>query len=147
MVSRESVGLLSDSKLITFIPVTIYERRDFAGEVGASISCAASQSTLSKTGGVDADLELCTDGGQWLAEWGVDISAGKPVDLKKLVSASQLPPAFAALTPRSARADHARLEDWRRDVHLRPFGLQGALGSGVLQYAMGRTRSVKVAGS
>ncbi|KAM0752962.1 FAD/NAD-P-binding domain-containing protein [Meredithblackwellia eburnea MCA 4105] len=46
--------------------VTIYERRDFAGEVGASISCAA-------------------NGGQWLHEWGVDVPSGKPVDLKKLI--------------------------------------------------------------
>ncbi|KAL8293242.1 hypothetical protein RQP46_000936 [Phenoliferia psychrophenolica] len=40
--------------------VTIYERRDFSGEVGGSISCAA-------------------NGTQWLSEWGVDISAGKPI--------------------------------------------------------------------
>lgn len=47
--------------------VTIYERADFAGEVGASISCAA-------------------NGTRWLEEWGVDIHIGRPVVLKKLIS-------------------------------------------------------------
>lgn len=47
--------------------VTVYERAHFAGEVGASISCAA-------------------NGTRWLEEWGVDISLGKPVVLKKLIS-------------------------------------------------------------
>jgi salicylate hydroxylase len=46
--------------------VSIYERRDFKLEVGASISCAA-------------------NGGQWLREWGVDISSGRPTNLMKLV--------------------------------------------------------------
>lgn len=46
--------------------VSIYERRDFKVEVGASISCAA-------------------NGGQWLKEWGVDVSKGRPVNLMKLV--------------------------------------------------------------
>lgn len=47
--------------------VTIYERADFAGEVGASISCAA-------------------NGTRWLEEWGVDIPIGRPVVLQKLIS-------------------------------------------------------------
>ncbi|KAL6362078.1 hypothetical protein LRP88_05562 [Fusarium phalaenopsidis] len=47
--------------------VTIYERADFAGEVGASISCAA-------------------NGTRWLEEWGVNIELGDPVILKKLIS-------------------------------------------------------------
>lgn len=47
--------------------VTIYERADFAGEVGASISCAA-------------------NGTRWLEEWGVKVPMGKPVILKKLIS-------------------------------------------------------------
>lgn len=47
--------------------VTIYERSDFAGEVGASVSCAA-------------------NGTRWLHEWGVDISKGDPVVLKKLIN-------------------------------------------------------------
>jgi salicylate hydroxylase len=47
--------------------VTIYERADFSGEVGASISCAA-------------------NGTRWLETWGVDIAMGKPVILKKLIS-------------------------------------------------------------
>jgi hypothetical protein len=47
--------------------VTIYERADFAGEVGASISCAA-------------------NGTKWLEEWGVDIDLGDPVILRKLIS-------------------------------------------------------------
>jgi salicylate hydroxylase len=47
--------------------VTIYEKADFAGEVGASISCAA-------------------NGTKWLEEWGVNIELGDPVLLKKLIS-------------------------------------------------------------
>lgn len=47
--------------------VTIYERHDFAGEVGASVSCAA-------------------NGTRWLHEWGVDVSKGDPVVLKKLIN-------------------------------------------------------------
>ncbi|KAJ3467743.1 hypothetical protein FSOLCH5_003810 [Fusarium solani] len=47
--------------------VTIYERADFAGEVGASISCAA-------------------NGTRWLEEWGVNIELGDPVILRKLIS-------------------------------------------------------------
>ncbi|ORY88242.1 hypothetical protein BCR35DRAFT_301762 [Leucosporidium creatinivorum] len=46
--------------------VSIYERRDFKLEVGASISCAA-------------------NGTQWLREWGVDIASGRPIQLMKLV--------------------------------------------------------------
>ncbi|KAL4891502.1 FAD/NAD(P)-binding domain-containing protein [Aspergillus ambiguus] len=46
--------------------VTIYERADYAGEVGAAISCAA-------------------NGTRWLEEWDVDVSLGKPVVLKKLI--------------------------------------------------------------
>jgi salicylate hydroxylase len=47
--------------------VTIYERADFAGEVGASISCAA-------------------NGTKWLEEWDVDIELGDPVLLNSLIS-------------------------------------------------------------
>lgn len=47
--------------------VTIYEKSDFAGEVGASVSCAA-------------------NGTRWLHEWGVDVAKGDPVILKKLIS-------------------------------------------------------------
>lgn len=47
--------------------VTVYERHDFAGEVGASISCAA-------------------NGTRWLHEWGVDIAKGDPVILRKLIN-------------------------------------------------------------
>lgn len=46
--------------------VTIYERADYAGEVGASISCAA-------------------NGTRWLEEWDVDVSIGKSVVLQKLI--------------------------------------------------------------
>lgn len=46
--------------------VTIYERAHYAGEVGASISCAA-------------------NGTRWLEEWGVNIKIGRPVELKKLI--------------------------------------------------------------
>jgi salicylate hydroxylase len=44
---------------------TIYERRSAAGEVGASLSCAA-------------------NGARWLKAWDVDTAAGKPVTLLKL---------------------------------------------------------------
>lgn len=47
--------------------VTVYERADFVGEVGASISCAA-------------------NGTRWLREWGVDIKKGDPVVLQKLIN-------------------------------------------------------------
>lgn len=46
--------------------VTIYERYDYAGEVGASLSCAS-------------------NGGKWLHEWGIDPFEAKPVILKDLV--------------------------------------------------------------
>jgi salicylate hydroxylase len=46
--------------------ITIYERRDFANEVGASLSCAS-------------------NGSRFLEEWGLDIKAAKPVVLKSLV--------------------------------------------------------------
>lgn len=47
--------------------VTIYERADFVGEVGASISCAA-------------------NGTRWLEDWNVNIALGDPVILKNLIS-------------------------------------------------------------
>ncbi|KAK7979101.1 hypothetical protein LTR80_002228 [Exophiala xenobiotica] len=47
--------------------VTIYEKHDFAGEVGASVSCAA-------------------NGTRWLHEWDVDVAKGDPVVLKKLIN-------------------------------------------------------------
>ncbi|KAI1336036.1 salicylate hydroxylase [Xylariaceae sp. FL0016] len=47
--------------------VTVYEKADFAGEVGASVSCAA-------------------NGTRWLHEWGVDVEKGDPVVLKKLIN-------------------------------------------------------------
>lgn len=46
--------------------VKIYERYDYAGEVGASLSCAS-------------------NGGKWLHEWGVDPYRAKPVILKDLI--------------------------------------------------------------
>lgn len=46
--------------------VTIYERYDFGGEVGASLSCAS-------------------NGSRFLQEWDVQISAAKPVVLKSLI--------------------------------------------------------------
>ncbi|CAM1506156.1 Fc.00g057970.m01.CDS01 [Cosmosporella sp. VM-42] len=47
--------------------VTIYEKSDYAGEVGASVSCAA-------------------NGTRWLHEWDVDVAKGDPVVLKKLIN-------------------------------------------------------------
>ena len=44
---------------------TIYERRSAAGEVGASLSCAA-------------------NGARWLKAWDIDTATGKPVTLLKL---------------------------------------------------------------
>ncbi|KAL4800878.1 hypothetical protein BDV19DRAFT_383898 [Aspergillus venezuelensis] len=46
--------------------VTVYERYDFAGEVGASLSAAP-------------------NGSKFLERWGVDIKAAKPVVLRKLI--------------------------------------------------------------
>jgi salicylate hydroxylase len=46
---------------------TIYERADFAGEVGASVSCAA-------------------NGARWLHEWDVDVQKGDPVILRSLIN-------------------------------------------------------------
>ncbi|KAB8245302.1 hypothetical protein BDV35DRAFT_405914 [Aspergillus flavus] len=46
--------------------VTVYERYDFAGEVGASLSAAS-------------------NGSRFLEQWGVDIKAAKPVILKRLI--------------------------------------------------------------
>ncbi|OAA46531.1 FAD dependent oxidoreductase [Beauveria brongniartii RCEF 3172] len=45
--------------------VTVYERRDFCGEVGSSVSCAS-------------------NGSRFLEEWAVDISKAKPVILRDL---------------------------------------------------------------
>ncbi|KOS21970.1 FAD-dependent urate hydroxylase [Escovopsis weberi] len=47
--------------------VTIYEKHDFVGEVGASVSCAA-------------------NGSRWLHEWNVHVEKGDPVVLKKLIN-------------------------------------------------------------
>jgi salicylate hydroxylase len=47
--------------------VTVYERASFAGEVGASVSCAA-------------------NGSRWLHAWGVDVAAGDPVVLRSLIN-------------------------------------------------------------
>lgn len=47
--------------------VSIYERADFAGEAGASISCAA-------------------NGTRWLNEWEVNVGKGDGVVLRKLIS-------------------------------------------------------------
>lgn len=46
--------------------VSIYERYDYAGEVGASISCA-------------------NNGTKWLFEWGVDVEKARPVTLRNLI--------------------------------------------------------------
>ncbi|EPS28675.1 hypothetical protein PDE_03621 [Penicillium oxalicum 114-2] len=47
--------------------VSIYERTNFIGQAGASISCAA-------------------NGTRWLHEWGVDVAQGDGVILRKLIS-------------------------------------------------------------
>jgi salicylate hydroxylase len=46
--------------------VTLYERYDFAGEVGASLSVAS-------------------NGSRWIERWGVDIALVKPVILQRLI--------------------------------------------------------------
>lgn len=67
------------SRLTPLTPVSIYERRDFKVEVGASISCAANGGKVGSRGRGDAD------DAQWLREWDVDVARGKPVELMKLV--------------------------------------------------------------
>ncbi|GAB7359177.1 hypothetical protein MBLNU230_g5244t1 [Neophaeotheca triangularis] len=47
--------------------VTVYERSDYAGEVGASVSCAA-------------------NGTRWLHDWKVNIDEGDPVVLQQLIN-------------------------------------------------------------
>lgn len=46
--------------------VTVYERHDFAGEVGASLSVAS-------------------NGSRWIEKWGVDVPSVKPVTLQRLI--------------------------------------------------------------
>ncbi|KAH8422251.1 uncharacterized protein LDX57_000009 [Aspergillus melleus] len=46
--------------------VTIYERADYSGEVGASISCGA-------------------NGTRWLEDWKVDLDIGRPIVVEKLI--------------------------------------------------------------
>jgi salicylate hydroxylase len=46
--------------------ITIYERHDFAGEVGAGIG-------------------IPSNGAKWLYKWGVNVEAGKPVVMTKLI--------------------------------------------------------------
>jgi salicylate hydroxylase len=46
--------------------VTIYERADAIRDAGASISCAA-------------------NGTKWLAEWGVDITLGNPIQIRSQI--------------------------------------------------------------
>ncbi len=46
--------------------VRVYERYNFAGEVGASLSVAS-------------------NGSRWLEEWALDIASVKPVTLKRLI--------------------------------------------------------------
>lgn len=47
--------------------VTVYERNDFAGEVGASITVGA-------------------NGAQWLHEWEVDVDKGDPVVIQQFIN-------------------------------------------------------------
>lgn len=47
--------------------VTVYERYDFANEVGASLSTAS-------------------NGSKFLEQWGIDLKSAKPVILKKLIN-------------------------------------------------------------
>ncbi|KAJ5715638.1 uncharacterized protein N7483_012819 [Penicillium malachiteum] len=54
------------SRMDSPLQVTVYERYDFAGEVGASLSAAS-------------------NGSRFLEQWGVDVSAAKPVILKQLI--------------------------------------------------------------
>lgn len=46
--------------------VTLYERYDFSGEVGASLSVAS-------------------NGSRWIERWGVDVPSVKPVTLQRLI--------------------------------------------------------------
>ena len=55
----------ADVLLLIGHQVDLYERYDFAGEVGASLSCAM-------------------NGTQWLEHWKVDVAAMRPVILETL---------------------------------------------------------------
>jgi salicylate hydroxylase len=72
--------------------VTVYERYDFAGEVGASLSAAPNGSKL-------------------LERWGVDIQAAKPVHIPHQVVRMSF--RLTRWQGGSAQTHHARLGDWQ----------------------------------
>lgn len=98
--------------------VIIYERNDFAGQVGASVSCAA-------------------NGTRWLLEWGVDIEKGDPVVLRKLINhdwKSGAPMSVYSLDDYEERWGYVYYMFHRQDMHkmLKDCALQeSGLGSPV----------------
>lgn len=81
--------------------VIIYERSDFAGEVGASVSCAA-------------------NGTRWLHEWSVDVARGDPVVLRKLINRDWLtgePVSVYDLGDYEERWGHVYNMFHRQDMH------------------------------
>ena len=81
--------------------VTIYEKADFAGEVGASVSCAA-------------------NGTRWLHEWDVDVQKGDPVILKSLINRdwhSGEPVSEYSLDDYETRWGHVYNMFHRQDMH------------------------------
>lgn len=74
--------------------ITVYERYDFAGEVGASLSAAS-------------------NGSRFLEQWGVDVKAAKPVSLTP-TSCDRGSVRGSPITGNLEEAHHARLDDWGR---------------------------------
>lgn len=92
--------------------VTIYERAEFAGEVGASISCAA-------------------NGTRWLYEWKVDVARGDPVLLKALINRdwkTGVPVSVYDLADYKARWGYEYFMFHRQDMHA--MLMDAALGQG-----------------
>ena len=83
--------------------VTVYERYDFAGEVGASLSAAS-------------------NGSRFLEEWGVDVKAAKPV-------CQNINPGADRCIPNQEigdleAANYAQLVQWRSAEHIPTGRLQ-----------------------
>ncbi|EGP86363.1 salicylate hydroxylase-like protein [Zymoseptoria tritici IPO323] len=81
--------------------VTVYERADFAGEVGASISCAA-------------------NGMKWLHEWQVNIEKGDGVYLKQLINRDWKtgePVSVVDLSDYEEKWGQATIRFHRQDMH------------------------------
>lgn len=81
--------------------VTIYEKGDFVGETGGSISCAA-------------------NGTRWLNNWDVDVSKGDGVVLRKLISrhfSNGVPLSVYDLDDYEQRWGHVHYMFLRKNMH------------------------------